>query len=91
MVYSYDAAGNPIEQHTTFDERVLMAFKTIEEADLLMPVLVDQIDNHMWCSYGRRPNNAYLIDRDGKVILYQEWNDPIEMEAAIKCYLEVGQ
>jgi hypothetical protein len=45
-----------------------MAPKTIEEAGLLMPVLVDEIDNPLWCSYGRMPNNAYLIGMDGRAV-----------------------
>ena len=88
MEYSYDAEGNPIEQPTTYEERVAMAAKTIEAEGLLMPVLVDEIDNPLWCSYGRRPNNAYLIGMDGWVVLRQEWNNPTEMEAAIQRYLD---
>jgi hypothetical protein len=90
MEYSYDTEGNPVEQPTTYEERVAMAAKTIEEAGLLMPVLVDQIDNPLWCSYGRMPNNAYLIGMDGRVVLHQQWNNPAEMEAAIQRYLEEG-
>jgi len=90
MSYSYDAEGNPIEQPTMYEERVAMAIKTIEEAGLAMPVLVDEIDNPLYCSYGRRPNNAYLIGMDGRVLLYQEWNLPDEMEAAIQQYLDGG-
>ena len=67
-----------------------MAAKTIEEAGLLMPVLVDEIDNPMYCSYGRVPNNAFLIGMDGWVVLYQQWNNPAEMEAAIQRCLEQG-
>ena len=67
-----------------------IAVKTIEEAGLLMPVLVDKIDNPVYCSYGRLPHNAYLIGVDGRVVLYQQWNDPTEMETAIQRYLEEG-
>ena len=67
-----------------------MAVKTIEEADLLMPVLVDEIENPVYCSYGRLPNNAYLIGVDGRVVLYQVWNEPAEMEVAIHRNLEEG-
>ena len=48
----------------------------------------DEIDNPMWCSYGRRPNNAYLIGQDGLVVLTQQWNDPVEMENAIQRLLD---
>ena len=67
-----------------------MAAMTVEAAALLMPVLVDEIDDPLWCSYGRRPNNAYLIGMDGRVVLRQQWNDPAGMEASIQRYLEEG-
>ena len=80
MGYSYDSAGNPISQPATYAERVANARKTIEEAELIMPVLIDEIENPLWCSYGRLPNNAYLISTTGEVLVYQKWNDPGEME-----------
>ena len=86
--FSYDAEGNPIDQPTTYEERVTMARKTIEEAGLSMPVLVDEIDNPLWCTYGRMPNNAYLIGMDGRVVTRQEWNNPTEMDSEIRRYLE---
>ena len=63
-----------------------LAAKTIEEAQIEMPVLVDEIDNPLWCSYGRLPNNAFLIGQDGLVEYYQKWNDAAEMEVAIQSY-----
>jgi len=60
-----------------------MAKKTIQEANLSLPVLVDEFDNPLYCSYGQRPNNAFLIGMDGRVLLYQEWSNPPEMESVI--------
>ena len=65
-----------------------MARKTIEEAGLAALVLVDEIDNLLWCTYGRMPNNAYLIGMDGRVVTRQEWNNPTEMDSEIRRYLE---
>jgi hypothetical protein len=90
MEYSYDAEGNPIEQPMTYEERVDMANLFIEEVAIKMPVLVDDIDNPLWCTYGRRPNMAYLIGTDGRIVLQQDWNDPGEMDDAIQDYLEEG-
>lgn len=83
MEYSYDSQGNPIEQAANYEDRLGMARQTIEEANLTTLVLVDEIDNPVWCSYGQMPNNAYLIGQDGRVIVYQKWNDPLAMEAAL--------
>jgi len=50
-------------------------------------VLVDEIDNPLYCSYGRRPNNAYLIGMDGRVVASQEWSDPAKLASALDAYL----
>lgn len=88
MDYSTSPDGNPIEQPVTYEERVGMAAKTIEEADLLLPVLVDAIDDPVYCSYGRLPNNAFLIGLDGKIVAFQQWSVPAEMEEALLDYFE---
>ena len=50
-------------------------------------VLVDQMDNRVWCTYGPAPNNAYLIGPDGTVIEYQGWYNPALMRESIEAYL----
>ena len=54
-------------------------------------MLVDEIDDPMYCSYGRMPNNACFIGLDGRVILYQEWNKPPKIEEAVLDYLGGGE
>jgi hypothetical protein len=70
---------------------VALASKAVSEAGITMPVLVDEIDNPLWCSYGQMPNNACFIGRDGRIILYQDWNKTAEMETAITAYLALNQ
>jgi hypothetical protein len=91
LAFSYDAEGNPIEQPQTYAERVALAAKTIAEAGIDMLVLVDEIDDPVWCTYGRRPNNAYFVGTDGRIILKQDWNSVAEVEDAILQYLDSGQ
>lgn len=57
------------------------------EQGINVPVLVDEIDNPLWCTYGPAPNIAYLIGTDGTVIAKQGWYDPAKMETAILAYL----
>lgn len=54
-----------------------------------MPVLVDEIDNPVWCSYGRMTNSAFLIGMDGYIVLRQDWNDAARLEKAIREYLGI--
>ncbi len=85
--YSTDAAGNPVGQPLTYAARLALAEQTEVEADISVPVLVDQIDNPVWCTYGPAPNNAYLIGVGGRVVFKQQWYDPGEMETAIISHL----
>ena len=84
---SRDAAGEPVGQPLTYSERAALAAKAAAESRITMPVLVDEMDDPVWCTYGRMPNMAYLIGTDGKTAARQEWNDPAGMRDAIKRYL----
>ena len=86
--YSNDKEGNPVGQPLTYEERVELARKTIAEAGIKIPLLVDEIDNPVWCTYGPAPNIAYLIGTDGKIIAKQGWYNPKLMEQEILNYIE---
>ena len=86
--YSDDKEGNPVGQPLTYEERVELAQKTVVEANIKTPLLVDEIDNPVWCTYGPAPNIAYLIGTDGKIIAKQDWYDPKLMEQEIISYFE---
>jgi hypothetical protein len=81
--YSVDLQGSPIYQPATYQERLLLARKTVAEAGLTVPVLVDEMDNPVWCTYGAAPNAAYLIGTDGSILAAQRWYEPRAMESAI--------
>ncbi len=84
---SYDEQGNPIYEPQTYDERIALAHKTITAEGITVPVLVDEMDNAVWHTYGPAPDIAYLIGTDGKIVEKQGWYQPPEMEAAIVDYL----
>jgi hypothetical protein len=79
--------GNLLAQPVTYEERVKLASRTIAEERITVPLLIDEIDNPVWCTYGPAPNIAYLIGTDGTVVEKQAWYQPQEMEAAILDYL----
>ena len=84
---SYDEEGNPIYEPRTYDERIELARKTVAAEGLIVPVLVDEMDNAVWLTYGPAPDIAYLIGTNGKIVKKQGWYQPQEMEAAIVDYL----
>jgi hypothetical protein len=85
---SVDKQGNPLSQPTTYDERVAQATQMVQELGITTPVLIDEMDNPVWCTYGPAPNMAYLIGTDGRILEKQQWYQPQQMEAAIIKYVE---
>ncbi len=63
----------------------------IQELGITVPVLIDEMDNPLWCTYGPAPNIAYLIGTDGIVIEQQQWYQVQAMESAMNQYLEDPQ
>ena len=82
--------GNLLAQPVTYEERVKLASRTIAEEGMTVPVLVDEMDNPVWCTYGPAPDIAYLIGTDGRIVEKQGWYQPQLMEAAIINYLKRG-
>ena len=82
--------GNPLAQPVTYEERVKLASRTIAEEGMTVPVLVDEMDNPVWCTYGPAPDIAYLIGTNGRIVKKQGWYQPQLMAAAIIDYLKRG-
>ena len=88
---STDEEGNPRTQPTSYEQRVTLATEMIEELGITIPVLIDEIDNPVWCTYGPAPDIAYLIGTDGVIVEKQGWYEPRLMEEAIQEYLDSRQ
>jgi hypothetical protein len=87
---SRDAASNPLYQPFTYEERVAQATQCRQEMGETVPLLVDGMDNAVWCTYGPAPNIAYLIGQDGKIVTKQGWYQPEQMEKVLQNYLKNG-
>jgi len=55
---------------------------------ITVPVLVDEMDNPLSCTYGPAPDIAYLIGTDGTVVKKQFWYQAPRMEEAVINYLD---
>jgi hypothetical protein len=86
---NFDINGQPLYQPDHYAWRVDQAKKMREAliSEESIPVLVDEMDNPLWCTYGPLPNGAYLIGTDGTVIEKEGWFKKSDMETAIKDYL----
>ena len=87
---SIDTQGNPLFQTRTYKERLGQAKSMIRQLNVTFPVLIDEMDNPVWSTYGFMPNCGYLIGRDGTVLRRESWflpgtpNDPSKWEEAIQ-------
>ena len=85
---SVDQEGFALRQPITYEERVAQATQMVQELGITVPILIDEMDNPVWCTYGPAPNSAYLIDIEGSIVEKQGWYQPQLMEAAIETYLK---
>ncbi len=53
-----------------------------------LPVLVDGLDNKVYDLYGRAPNGAFLVDKDGVLVFRGTWADDRKMEHMIDTLLK---
>lgn len=53
-----------------------------------IPVLVDGMDDAVFDAYGRAPNGAYLVDKDGNLVFRGTWADARKVEHIIDTLLK---
>jgi hypothetical protein len=53
-----------------------------------LPVLVDRLDNSTFITYGKAPNGAFLVDKDGALVFRGTWADDRKMEHMIDTLLK---
>lgn len=86
-----DRSGVVLPQPRTKSERVKVATECFSTLKMTMPLLVDDLDDHVGNLYSGMPSRLYLIDRDGKVA-YKSGRGPFgfkpaELEQAILIHL----
>jgi hypothetical protein len=79
--------GDYLYQPDNHEWRRSQAARMRADLGVLPVVLVDEMDNPVWCTYGPMPNCAYLIGTDGTIIEKESWYQPDLMEKAIRAYL----
>ena len=65
-----------IPQPVTLEERIALARRFAQQAELDVPVYIDDMNNAAWDALGRSPNMAVLVGTDGCCRLYQDWIMP---------------
>jgi len=77
-----------IDQPTEFEERRKLATATCDEDHMKIPVLIDNMDNAVGIAYGRLPNSALIIDKNGIIVEKQGWADPAEIDNVLARLLQ---
>ena len=92
--------GDELYQPDRYEWRRSQAARMRADLGVSPVVLVDEMDNPVWCTYGPMPNCAYLIGTDGTIHEKESWYQPdpswegvppggagYNMEKAIRAYL----
>ena len=72
-----------VPQHTSLQERMMVASMSKTELKFEYPFLVDSLDNATWQAYGSAPSPAFVIDRTGVITLRQASVDPDEIDKSL--------
>lgn len=64
-----------IEQPETIGERRALAERLVAEADVPMPVLLDDLPRRVSTLYGGAPNMVYVVGPAGRVVYRDRWTD----------------
>jgi hypothetical protein len=67
----------------TLGERVQQASFSISELGTPNPVVIDEMHNNAWSTFGAAPSPAYVIDDHGQIVLRQVWVNPTIIEQTI--------
>ncbi|MFZ1331684.1 MAG: deiodinase-like protein [Flavobacteriales bacterium] len=71
---------------TTLEQKTQYAAQFSQLGEL--PVLVDGMDDATFNNYGRAPNGAYLVDKDGNLVFRSTWADARKIEHMIDTLLK---
>jgi hypothetical protein len=66
-----------VKQTQTLDEREAYALKMIKDFGQKRPIIIDTFGDECvqnWLG-GNMPNSLAIIDKDGKLVLWQDWSD----------------
>ncbi len=76
-------------QPRTYGERKAVAADMLQALTIDAPVYLDGPCNNWWEVFGHAPNNAYLIDRDGRIVAKHGWFDrsPHDIDADLNALL----
>jgi hypothetical protein len=80
-----------VRQPRTYGERRALVDSLRARFAVTPQIVIDGPCNEWWSAYGRAPNNAVLVDADGRVAAYHPWFDrePLDMSASIDSLLGV--
>ncbi len=70
----------------SFEERVELA-RAVDGSPKTL-VLVEPMENPVWCSYGTVPNGAFLIGQDRKLHAVHDWFDPGTFVGSVEALLQ---
>lgn len=76
-------AGVRVPQAVSADERHEQARRSHDTLEIGYTMVTDQMDNTIWRAYGAVSSPAFVIDRNGQIVLRQVWVNPKEIRKVL--------
>jgi len=68
--------GHDIAQHASLNEKIGSANRLAHEDGETRRILIDDLEGTAHTGYGGYPNSVFIINRNGCVVYFSDWNNP---------------
>lgn len=83
-VSSFNYATNTLlPAHDSAEMRMKAAQTSHEKLSISYPMVIDNMNNEIWKSYGRAPSAAFVIDQTGRIALRLPWVNPVPIRKVL--------
>lgn len=91
LIYTREAhPGQKMPAFEAMSEKIERVQRLKNEEPENRMILIDDMQGTIHCAYGKMPNSAVIIDKDGKFAFHAQWNDPVAIDEALT-RLEKGE
>ncbi|NOX39148.1 MAG: hypothetical protein GXP05_01120 [Alphaproteobacteria bacterium] len=89
ILYTQEAhPGQNIAQHKNMAEKVNNASRLRDEDHELRKILIDDMDGTAHTGFGGYPNSVFIINKNGCIVYFSDWNNPRRTTLALNNLLE---
>lgn len=80
----YGWSYRDVSQPESYVERKQYASMIRKTHEIDIPIMIDTMDGAVQKAYGNMPNSVVIMDKEGRIVARDRWNDPLYVELALR-------